>query len=105
MLRRLDPIRRARHQRRRPPPPTRRRLPRGARLDRDLRPEDITRRTSVDALAAFLHNLGYPTHLRTALTPDGVGLASGPAIRQMEMLSEDADGFLQVILVQLPREC
>lgn len=73
----------------------------GARLDRDLQVHDITRLTSVDALAAFLHDLGYPTHGRTTLNPRGVGLPSGgPAIRQMELLSEDSP-YLQVIFVQL----
>jgi type I restriction-modification system DNA methylase subunit len=71
-------------------------------LDRDLQVVDITRLTSADALAAFLHNLGYPTNQRATLSPEGIGLPSGgPTVRQMELLSEDADGFLQVIFVQL----
>ncbi|MCC7387306.1 MAG: Eco57I restriction-modification methylase domain-containing protein [Phycisphaerales bacterium] len=71
-------------------------------LDRDLQVVDITRLTSADALAAFLHNLGYPTNQRATLSPEGIGLPSGgPTIRQMDLLSEDADGFLQVIFIQL----
>lgn len=74
----------------------------GHRLDRDVQVADITRLTSVDALAAFLHELGYPTDARTTLEAEGVGLGSGgPTIRQLELLSEDEDGFLQVIFVQL----
>jgi hypothetical protein len=70
--------------------------------DLDLTPRDITDLASPDALMSFLHKLGYETNGRAALTPESVGLAgdSANAVRRIEVLSEDEDGFLRVIFAQ-----
>jgi hypothetical protein len=71
--------------------------------DIDLKPGDIRDLTSADAVAGFLSMLGYDTAARTALTPESIGLSgdSAAAIRDLELLSEDVDGFLRVVFVRL----
>ncbi len=71
--------------------------------DLNLTPKDIQGLTSADALAAFLAALGYDTGSRKSLTPESIGLAGDAAapIRAIEVLSEDAEGFLRVVFVQL----
>lgn len=72
------------------------------RLDLDLRPEQIARLTSVDAITSFLHDLGYPTAKRRALAPSGLGLGETErVVTQAEVVSEDDDGFLRVVFVRL----
>jgi hypothetical protein len=71
--------------------------------DLNLAPKEIQGLTSADALAAFLGTLGYESALRKPLTPEAIGLSgeSAAAIRAIEVLSEDAEGFLRVVFVQL----
>ena len=71
--------------------------------DLNLAAKDISRLTSADALAGFLSTLGYDTGRRTPLTPEAIGLAgdAAAAIRSLEVLAEDAEGFLRVVFVHL----
>ena len=48
------------------------------------------------------HELGYKTDVRTALTPESVGLSgdSAAAIRNIELLAEDNEQFLRVVFAQ-----
>ena len=70
-------------------------------FDLDLTPEDLSRLISVDALAAFFQRLGYSTAKRATIPAQAVGLDGVGDIRQIELVSEDADGFLRVVFVQL----
>ena len=71
--------------------------------DLNLTPKDIAGLVSADAVAAFFQNLGYNTGGRKSLTPQSIGLAgdSAAAIKSIELLSEDREGFLRVVFVQL----
>lgn len=71
--------------------------------DLNLTPKDFQGITSADALAALLMSLGYDTGGRKPLTAESIGLSGDSAapIRAIEVLSEDADGFLRVMLVHL----
>ncbi len=73
--------------------------------DLNLTPKDFQGITSADALAALLMSLGYDTGGRKSLTTESIGLSGDSAapIRAIEVLSEDADGFLRVMLVHLRR--
>src|SRR5688572_30114953 len=72
------------------------------KLDIDLQPADVSAIVSADALAAFLSKLGYPSAKRQVIPPDAVGLAdSDKNVQQLELLSEDDEGFLRVIFAQL----
>ncbi|MGH7176273.1 MAG: hypothetical protein ACREJC_02730, partial [Tepidisphaeraceae bacterium] len=70
-------------------------------LDLDLTTEDISRLTSADALAAFFQRLGYSTSKRSTIPAQAVGLDGLSDIWHIELVSEDADGFLRVVFVQL----
>lgn len=71
--------------------------------DLNLTPKDLQGITSADALAAFLTALGYDTGNRKSLTPESIGLSgeSAAPVRAIEVLSEDAEGFLRVVFVHL----
>jgi hypothetical protein len=71
--------------------------------DLNLTAKDISRITSPDALAAFLSSLGYDTVNRKPLTPESIGLSgdSAAAIRSLEVMAEDSEGFLRVVFGQL----
>ena len=71
--------------------------------DLNITARDISGLTSVDAVAGFLTQLGYNTDRRALLTPEAIGLAgdSATAIKSIEVLSEDSEGFLRVVFVQL----
>ncbi len=71
------------------------------KLDVDLTPEDVSRLTSVDALAAFFQRLGYDTGKRTVIPAQAVGLDGNSDIQHIEMISEDAGQFLRVVFVRL----
>lgn len=71
-------------------------------LDLDVQPDQIGRLTSADAIAAFLHELGYPTGKRRVLAPAGLSLGETErAVTHAEVLSEDGDGFLRVVFARL----
>ena len=72
------------------------------KTDIDLTTKDLAGLTSPDALTAFLSRLGYDTSRRTPLSTSSMGLSgdSAAAIRSIELLSEDEDGFLRVLFVQ-----
>lgn len=71
-------------------------------LDLDLKTEQIAQLTSADAIAAFLHDLGYPTGKRRTLAPKGLNLGDTErAVTHAEIVSEDDDGFLRVVYVSL----
>jgi hypothetical protein len=71
--------------------------------DFNVSASDISKLASVDALAAFFNSLGYDTSPRKTLSAESIGLAgeSATPIRVVELLSEDADGFLRVLFVRL----
>jgi hypothetical protein len=71
--------------------------------DLNLTIKDISRITSPDAVAAFLSSLGYNTENRKPLTPEAIGLAgdSAAAIRSLEVMAVDSEGFLRVVFGQL----
>ena len=71
--------------------------------DVQLTGRDISNLASADATAAFLNSLGYDTGGRTRLTAEAIGLSgeSAAPIRSIELMSEDQEGFLRVMLVQL----
>lgn len=71
--------------------------------DLNLTSKDLQGLTSADALAQFFTALGYDTGSRTALTPEAIGLSgeSATAIRAIEVLADDAEGFLRVVFVHL----
>jgi hypothetical protein len=70
--------------------------------DLDLTGKDIGELTSADAFTAFLTRLGYRTSVRTPLTPEAIGLSgeSAAAFKKIELLAEDAEGFLRVVFAQ-----
>lgn len=72
-------------------------------VDIDLSITDVSRLADGDSAAGFLTRLGYPTDRRTELSASAFGLSpdTADAIRKMELLAEDPEGFLRVILVQL----
>ncbi len=71
--------------------------------DLNLSAKEIGGLASADAFAAFFSKLGYDTSARKQLTPESIGLAgdAAAAIKQIELLSEDSEGFLRVAFVQL----
>jgi len=71
--------------------------------DLNITAQEIAGLVSVDAVAAFFQTLGYDTARRSGLTPQAIGLAgeSASPIKSIEVLSEDAEGFLRVVFVQL----
>ncbi len=71
--------------------------------DVNLTPKNVSNLSSQDAIAAFFMELGYDTSRRSPLTADAIGLTgdSANAVRQIEVLSEDDEGFLRVVFVQL----
>ncbi len=71
------------------------------KTDSDLTPAEIAQLTTGDALAAFLTRLGYDTDARAVLTPEAIGLSAtaAGAVRQIELLAKDSEGFLRVIFV------
>ncbi|HEY3966840.1 MAG TPA: Eco57I restriction-modification methylase domain-containing protein, partial [Planctomycetaceae bacterium] len=71
--------------------------------DINLTAQDIAGLVSADAVAAFFQHLGYDTARRSGLTPQAIGLTGDAAapIKSIEILSEDAEGFLRVVFVQL----
>jgi hypothetical protein len=70
--------------------------------DRDVTAREVGELASSDALTAFLANLGYDTGERKLLSPEAVGLSgeSASAIKKIELLSEDAEGFFRVVFAQ-----
>jgi len=71
--------------------------------DLNITAKDFSSLTSADAIAEFLTQLGYNTDVRTALTAEAIGLSgdSAAAIQSIELISEDSEGFLRVVFVQL----
>ncbi len=71
--------------------------------DVNLTPKNVSNLSSQDAIAAFFMELGYDTSRRSPLTADAIGLTgdSANAVRQIEVLSEDDEGFMRVVFVQL----
>lgn len=71
--------------------------------DISLSAADISRLTSADAVAGLLAALGYDTSARKALTPQAIGLTpeAATAFKRIELVSEDAEGFLRVLFCQL----
>jgi hypothetical protein len=71
--------------------------------DANLTPKDLQGLTSADALAAFFTSLGYDTSSRKSLTPESIGLSgeSAAPVQSIEVLSEDPEGFLRLVCVQL----
>jgi hypothetical protein len=71
--------------------------------DFELTSKHVSNLTSPDSVAAFFSSLGYDTSLRSLLTSESIGLTgdSAAAVKHIELLSEDADGFLRVVFVQL----
>ncbi|MBX3364028.1 MAG: Eco57I restriction-modification methylase domain-containing protein [Phycisphaeraceae bacterium] len=71
-------------------------------LDLDIQLDQVGRLTSADAIAAFLHELGYPTGKRRGLAPAGLSLGETErAVTHAEVISEDEDGFLRVVFARL----
>lgn len=71
-------------------------------VDVDVGPQDFAALASVDALAGFLQRLGYDTSRRSSLTKEAIGINDGDGVfRQLELLSEDSEGFLRVIFAQV----
>ena len=71
-------------------------------MDVELIAEDVAGLTSPDAIAALIQRLGYDTAKRAALTPEAIGLTDGDKVFQrIELLSEDAEGFLRVVFAQV----
>ena len=72
------------------------------KTDLDLMTKDLAGLTSPDALTAFLSRLGFNTSRRTVLTPASLGLSgdTAAAIRSIELLAEDEEGFLRVLFAQ-----
>ena len=70
--------------------------------DVDLRARDLRGLTSPDAVASFVASLGYETKTRTGLTPESIGLSgdTAAAVRSIELVSEDPEGFLRVVFAQ-----
>jgi hypothetical protein len=71
--------------------------------DLNLSQRDISGLASADAVAGFFSALGYDTSARKALTAEAIGLAgeSAAPIKRIELLSEDPEGFLRVVFVEL----
>lgn len=71
--------------------------------DLEITSEDISRLASPDALAGFFTRLGYPTGVRKGLDATALGLAgdTAEAIRGIELLAEDSEGFFRVVFVKL----
>ncbi len=71
--------------------------------DLNLTPKDLQGLTSADAVAQFLATLGYDTSRRQPLTAEAIGLSGEAAapIRDIEVLADDAEGFLRVVFVRL----
>lgn len=72
------------------------------KTDIDLTTRDVVDLSSPDAIAALLAKLGYNTGSRAILTPEAVGLSgdSASAVKRIELLSEDPEGFLRVVFAQ-----
>lgn len=72
-------------------------------VDLDIAPAQVSQLASADALAAFFSALGYNTGGRKPLTPESIGLTgdAAAALREIELLAEDEDGFLRVLFVRL----
>jgi hypothetical protein len=71
--------------------------------DLNLSPKDLQGLTSPDAVAAFLTKLGYDTGRRKPLSAESIGLAgdAATAIKSIEVLAEDDEGFLRIVFVHL----
>ena len=71
--------------------------------DVNLTANDVSKLASVDAIGTFLTSLGYNTGVRTQLTAESIGLSgdSAAATKEIELLSEDDEGFFRVVFVQL----
>jgi hypothetical protein len=73
-----------------------------ANMDVDITAQDVASLASADALAAFFQRLGYDTAKRAKLFPEAIGLADPDgALRHLELLSEDPEGFLRIVFGQL----
>ena len=70
-------------------------------VDIDLSATDLTTVTSADGVAALLTRMGYPTDARKTVAAAALGLAGDSGVQHIELLSEDADGFLRTYLVQV----
>lgn len=71
--------------------------------DVDVTTKDVADLASPDAIAALLAKLGYDTGSRAVLSPEAVGLSgeSASAVKRIELLSEDPEGFFRVVFAQL----
>jgi hypothetical protein len=72
-------------------------------IDLDITAADVAKLSSADAVAEFFAALGYRIDDRQPLTAESIGLAGEAAapIRDIEVLSDDEDGFLRVLFVRL----
>ena len=71
-------------------------------MDVDVTAQDLAALSSADAVAGFLDQLGYDTSKRAALTPQALGLTdSDDAFQNLELLSEDDEGFLRIVFAQV----
>lgn len=71
--------------------------------DLDLSAKDISNLSSVDAVAGFFTNLGYPTGDRRQLTATSLGLTgdAAQAMQSIELLAADEDDFFRVVFVKV----
>lgn len=70
-------------------------------FDLDLTTQDVAQITSADALAAFFLRMGYSTNSRRVIPSQALGIQASDDIQHIELLAEDAEGFLRVIFVRL----
>lgn len=71
-------------------------------VDVDLTAQEMAKITSPDAVAALFQRLGYETRTRNVLSPESIGLAdSDKVFRNIELISEDEEGFLRIVLAQV----
>ncbi|MEO8495621.1 MAG: hypothetical protein ABI614_11165, partial [Planctomycetota bacterium] len=70
--------------------------------DIDLETGDILELGSLDAIVSFFNKLGYNTDGCAPLTPEAIGLSgdAAKALKRIELLSEDSEGFLRVVFAQ-----
>lgn len=71
--------------------------------DIEISTPDVAQLTSADSVAEFFASLGYNIDDRQTLTPESIGLTgdAANAVRAIEVVSDDEDGFLRVLFVRL----
>jgi hypothetical protein len=70
--------------------------------DVDLTAKEVLDLASPDAITTFLAKLGYDTADRKGLSAEAVGLSgeAASAIKRIELLSQDPEGYLRVVFAQ-----